>query len=113
MSAEVMNSTRVWAARKLRLRDAANASLLTETATNSSPVSAPATAVSASPKPCTHPATSQIFRYTDMLIQSTTCDQTLKMRPRPTVAASRDSLSGSPCAWTRTVHVMPARGEDR
>ena len=37
MSTEVMNSTRVWAARELRLSDAASTSLLTETATNSRP----------------------------------------------------------------------------
>src|SRR5690348_15222074 len=45
-----MNRTNVWVARELRLRDAASASLLTETATNSRPVSAPATAARASPK---------------------------------------------------------------
>src|SRR6185437_14639981 len=49
-STEVMNSTRVCAARELRPRDALIASLLTESATNSRPVSAPATAASASPK---------------------------------------------------------------
>ncbi len=48
---EVMNSTRVCAARELMLRDVATAALLTESATNSRPVSAPATAARASPKP--------------------------------------------------------------
>jgi hypothetical protein len=51
MNTEVMNSTRVCAARELRLREAASTSLLTETATNSRPVSAPATGARASPKP--------------------------------------------------------------
>jgi hypothetical protein len=37
---EVMNKTRVWAARELRLRDAASASPLTDSATNNRPVSA-------------------------------------------------------------------------
>jgi hypothetical protein len=37
-----MNSTRVWAARELRLRERAGASLLMDTAANSRPVSAPA-----------------------------------------------------------------------
>src|ERR1022692_969482 len=79
VNTEVRNSTRVCAARELRLRDAASTSLLTETATNSRTVSAPATAASASPKPSHIPAayptraTSQIFRCTDELIQSTTC----------------------------------------
>jgi len=40
--AEVMNRTRVWAAREARLRDRASVSLLIDTATNSRPVSAPA-----------------------------------------------------------------------
>jgi hypothetical protein len=51
MSTEVMNKTRVWAARERRLRDAASTSPLTESATNSNPVSAPVTAARASPKP--------------------------------------------------------------
>src|SRR5450432_3497413 len=51
MSTEVMNSTRVCAARELRLRDTASTALLKESATNSRPVSAPATAARASPKP--------------------------------------------------------------
>src|SRR5215510_2725108 len=51
MSTEIMNGSRVSAARELRLRRAASTSLLTESATNSRPVSAPATAARASPKP--------------------------------------------------------------
>src|SRR5215467_9787381 len=50
-STAVMNSTRVWAAREARVRDALTASLLTESATNSRPVSAPVTAARAPPKP--------------------------------------------------------------
>src|SRR5215470_16223300 len=42
ISTEVMNSTRVCAAQELRLSDAASAPVLTEIATNSRPVSAPA-----------------------------------------------------------------------
>src|SRR6202000_1319085 len=51
-SAVVMNSTRVCAARELRLRDLASVSLLIETATNSSPVSAPARPPAVTPKSC-------------------------------------------------------------
>jgi hypothetical protein len=50
VSTEVMNSTRVCAARELRLRDAVSRSLFTDSATNSRPVSAPDTAARAPPK---------------------------------------------------------------
>jgi hypothetical protein len=49
-SAEVMNRTRVWAAREARLRDRARVSLLIDTATNSRPVSAPASPATVTPK---------------------------------------------------------------
>ena len=81
-SSEAMNSTRVWAARDLRLSDAASASPLTESATNSRPVRAPAAAATASPKPShaavvyPHQATSQIFGRADQPIQSATCART-------------------------------------
>src|SRR5580704_11338997 len=48
--AEVMNRTRVWAAREARLRDRASVSLLIDTATNSRPVSAPARPATVTPK---------------------------------------------------------------
>jgi hypothetical protein len=48
--AGVMNSTRVWAARELRLSDRASTSALIDTATNSSPVSAPARPATETPK---------------------------------------------------------------
>src|SRR5262249_11935745 len=79
MSTEVMNSTRVWAARELSLRDAVSASPLTESATNSSPVSAPATAASASPKPSHIAAVyptgrpPRVIGWTDEPIQSADC----------------------------------------
>src|ERR1700733_2770580 len=50
MRTEVMNRTRVWVARALRLRDASSVSLLTDSATNNRPVSAPATAAGAAPE---------------------------------------------------------------
>ena len=50
--AGVMNSTSVCAAREARLRDPPRTSLLIDTATNSSPVSAPASPATATPKSC-------------------------------------------------------------
>ena len=50
--AGVMNSTSVCAAREARLREPASTSLLMDTATNSSPVSAPARPATATPKSC-------------------------------------------------------------
>jgi hypothetical protein len=47
-----MNSTRVWAARERRLTDLDSVSLLMETATKSSPVSAPARLPTVTPKSC-------------------------------------------------------------
>ena len=47
---EVMNNTRVSAARDLRSRDADTVLLLTDTATKSKPTSAPATPATAAPK---------------------------------------------------------------